>query len=170
MKLPRPYTPYVKPHKSAEQALTQLMDQCARCERSTGDARRSLYRWGVDSSEHEAIITRLVDEKFIDNSRYAYAYVREKANLSGWGSYKIRTALRTKEIPEETINEALSELDTQVMDDKLEEMLRRKMRTTRSKNAYDLRGKLLRFGSARGFDFSRVSELVDRLVSAPQED
>ena len=50
------------------------------------------------------------------------------------------------------------------MSGKLEEQLRRKMRTVKAKNSYDLRTKLLRYGAGLGFDFSEVSDLVERLV------
>ncbi|MFQ8806609.1 MAG: regulatory protein RecX [Alistipes indistinctus] len=90
--------------------------------------------------------------------------MREKATLSRWGSYKIRSGLRTKQISEETIAEAVAQLDAHDMSGKLEEQLRRKMRTVKAKNSYDLRTKLLRYGAGLGFDFSEVSDLVERLV------
>ena len=90
--------------------------------------------------------------------------MREKATLSRWGSYKIRSGLRTKQISEETIAEAVAQLDAHDMSGKLEEQLRRKMRTVKAKNSYDLRTKLLRYGAGLGFDFSEVNDLVERLI------
>ncbi len=112
----------------------------------------------------ESIIRKLTEQKFIDDTRYAAAYVREKATLSRWGSYKIRSGLRTKQISEETIAEAVAQLDAHDMSGKLEEQLRRKMRTVKAKNSYDLRTKLLRYGAGLGFDFSEVNDLVERLI------
>lgn len=153
-----------KAAKTPEQALRLLMNLCAKSEKCTSDARKALYRWGVDPSAHESIIRKLTEQKFIDDTRYAAAYVREKATLSRWGSYKIRSGLRTKQISEETIAEAVAQLDAHDMSGKLEEQLRRKMRTVKAKNSYDLRTKLLRYGAGLGFDFSEVNDLVERLV------
>ena len=150
-----------KAAKTPEQALRLLMNLCAKSEKCTSDARKALYRWGVDPSAHESIIRKLTEQKFIDDTRYAAAYVREKATLSRWGSYKIRSGLRTKQISEETIAEAVAQLDAHDMSGKLEEQLRRKMRTVKAKNSYDLRTKLLRYGAGLGFDFSEVNDLVD---------
>lgn len=104
------------------------MNVCAKSERAISDVRRSLTRWGVAPEQHQPIIDRLVRERFIDEARYAEAYVREKLNLSRWGVRKIRAALKAKRIPEQTIDEALAQADPQKLGTKLEESLRRKMR------------------------------------------
>ena len=112
----------------------------------------------------QRIVDTLLRERFIDERRYAEAYVREKTGLSRWGVYKIRAALRAKQIPEMLIEEALRQIDPQFMRGKLEEQLRRKMQAIRARNGYELRGKLLRYGVGLGFDFETVGDLVDRLV------
>ena len=103
----------VKRTKTPEQALRALMTVCAKSERAISDVRRSLTRWGVAPEQHQPIIDRLVRERFIDEARYAEAYVREKLNLSRWGVRKIRAALKAKRIPEQTIDEALAQADPQ---------------------------------------------------------
>lgn len=150
--------------KSPEQALKLLMNRCAKSETCTSDARKALYRWQVPVESHQTILDQLTAQKFIDDSRYAAAYVREKATLSRWGSYKIRAALRAKQIDEETVNEALAQLEEHDMAGKLEEQLRRKLRTVKAKNAYDLKNKLLRYGVGLGFDFSDVSDQIEQLI------
>ena len=63
--------------KSKEQALESLMRLCARAERSSGDAMRLMARWGVASSDRHEVLQRLLSERFIDDRRYAEAYIRE---------------------------------------------------------------------------------------------
>ena len=111
----------VKRTKTPEQALRALMNVCTKSERAISDVRRSLTRWGVAPEQHQPIIDRLVRERFIDEVRYAEAYVREKLNLSRWGVRKIRAALKAKRIPEQTIDEALAQADPHKLGSKLEE-------------------------------------------------
>lgn len=153
-----------KKTKTAEQALRTLMNLCAKSEKSTGDAYRLLFHWGVEPGRHDEVVRQLVAEKFIDNRRYAEAFVREKLNLGGWGAHKIRAALRVKRIEEPVIEAALLQADPETMAERLELQLRRKMGTLKAKDGYDLRAKLLRFGAGRGYDFDRVSETVDKLI------
>ena len=67
--------------KSATEALQSLMRLCARGERSTGDAMRLMRTWGVPEGERQGVVDKLVAQRFIDNSRYAELYVREKSRL-----------------------------------------------------------------------------------------
>ena len=68
------------------------MRLCARAEKSQDDARRLMRGWGLAEREGEQVLARLVRDRFIDDGRYAEAFVRDKLRLSGWGEYKIRTA------------------------------------------------------------------------------
>ena len=154
----------MKRTKTPEKALSDLMTACAKSEKASSDVRRLLARWGVESRAAEEIVDKLVETKFIDDRRYAEAYVREKTRLSRWGVRKIREGLRAKRIPEEVIDEALRETDEQTMGRKLEELLRRKARTVRAANDYERKGKLLRYGMGLGFDYEAVSAVLDQLT------
>ena len=147
-----------------EQALRSLMNLCVKAERSEFDVRRLLERWGVAEEERQRIVDTLVRERFVDNRRYAEAYVREKVRFSGWGRYKIRAALRAKRIDESIVEEALEQVDGASMREKLEHRLQMKMNRTKSRDAYDLRGKLVRYGAGLGFDTDTVLEVVERLM------
>ena len=87
-----------KKFKTPEQALAALMRLCARAEKSQEDARRLMRGWGLAERDAEGVLAKLVRDRFIDDARYAGAFVREKLRLSGWGGYKIRTALQRKRI------------------------------------------------------------------------
>ena len=97
--------------KTPEQALAALMRLCARAEKSQEDARRLMRGWGLAERDAEGVLAKLVRDRFIDDARYAGAFVREKLRLSGWGGYKIRTALQRKRIDRALIDAALAEAD-----------------------------------------------------------
>jgi len=108
-----------KRDKTPDEALAALMRLCARAEKSEGDARRLMRGWGVAEKDAEQVLGRLVRDRFIDDSRYAEAFVREKLRLSGWGEYKIRTALQRKGVSKERIDAALSQADRPAMGERL---------------------------------------------------
>ena len=97
--------------KTPDEALASLMRLCARAEKSEGDARRLMRGWGLAERDAQQVLDRLLRDRFIDDNRYAEAFVREKLRLSGWGEYKIRTALQRKGVRKETIDAALSQAD-----------------------------------------------------------
>lgn len=154
------YTPRTK---TPEQALVSLMRTCARAERCSSDVLRSMRRWGLSESDSQGVLERLVRERFIDDGRYASAYVREKMRFSGWGERKIRMALRAKAISARLIDEAMAQLVPEENSERLEEMLRKKAAKTTARNDYELRGKLVRFAVGRGFDLEEVLEAICRI-------
>lgn len=155
--------------KSAEQALRLLMNMAARAERSSGDALRLMKRWGVDDNDAQRVLQRLIAERFIDDSRYAAAFVREKINLSGWGSYKIVAALRRKGVDNRIIENVLSQYGSVDMEERLQGLLEKKIKTVKYRDTSDLRAKLFRFAASRGYDYSTAMQAVDRVVKGERE-
>ena len=159
-----PTKPRVKREKSAAQALSSLMRLCARAERSSGDAKRLMATWGVAEGERATVLQRLIKERFIDDERYAEAFVREKSRLSGWGEYKIRTALGCKGIATDIIEKALQQLSPEQNRERLTARLSRKIKTVKHSSPYDLKNKLLRYGLSLGFTMDDVMPCVEQLL------
>ena len=151
--------------KTPEQALAALMRLCARAEKSQEDARRLMRGWGLAERDAEGVLAKLVGDRFIDDARYAGAFVREKLRLSGWGEYKIRTALQRKRIDRALIDAALAEADRSGMDERLRRQLERKARTAKYTTQYELKTKLIRYGLSLGYDYETVVEAASGLVT-----
>ena len=165
--LPKSLKP--KRTKTPEQAFASLMRLAARSEKSSGDAMRLMQNWGVEPTARQGVLQKLIDAKFIDDGRYAEAFVRDKMRFSGWGAFKLRAALRNKGISNEIVDEVLSALNSSDMSERLRERLERKMRTTKYSSRYDLKTKLMRYGASLGYDFESVAEVVDALISDIEE-
>lgn len=159
-----PTRPKVKRPKTAEQALASLMRLCARAERSSGDAMRLMATWMVPEGDRQEVLQRLIKDRFIDDSRYAEAFVREKSNLSAWGEYKIRTALRRKGIADDIINSALQQMPTEQNLERLTERLKRKIRTIKYDTTYQLKTKLIRHALSLGFTMDDVLKCVEDVM------
>lgn len=159
----------IKRTKSPQQALNALMRMCSRAERCSADALRLMKRWEISSADASQILQRLIKERFIDDARYAEAFVREKINLSGWGAYKITAALRAKGIDRDTIAQALGQMSEVDISARLVELLQRKSRTVKAKNSADLRAKLLRYAAGLGYDFSTAKSCVERVVKDDEQ-
>ena len=159
-----PTKPKVKRPKTAEQALASLMRLCARAERSSGDAMRLMATWMVPEGDRQRVLQRLIKDRFIDDSRYDEAFVREKSNLSAWGEYKIRATLRRKGIADEIINNALQQMPTEQNIERLTERLKRKMRTIKYDTTYQLKTKLIRHALSLGFSMDDVLKCVEEVM------
>ena len=159
----------LKRTKSPEEALKRLMALCARSERSSGDALRLMRGWGMEEAEARKVLDRLVRERFIDDSRYADLFVRAKINLSGGGAGKIRLTLRQKGVAQSVIDEAMEQLADKDMGPRLEELLRRKLRSVKGKSPFDVRTKLIRYALSQGYEFGAARECAEHLVTVEEE-
>ena len=157
-------TPKIKRAKTADEALASLMRLCARAERSSGDALRLMQNWGVAKEEQYRVLQRLQRERFIDDRRYAEAFVREKCNLSAWGRYKIQSALMRKGIASDIIAEALAALNTTDNKKRLQERLQTKIKHIKYDTPYQLKTKLIRYALSLGFEMDEVMDCVNEII------
>lgn len=157
-----------KPEKKSENALYRIglnkaMAQCSHREFCIDDIRSKLALWGLDKDYADKVIKTLIDEKFIDETRYASAFVRDKFKYNKWGRFKIAAHLKSKKISEDTITEALSSIDNDQYINFLRRLLEDHRRTVKAKNKYDLKSKLLRYGLSKGYESSILYDILNEL-------
>lgn len=168
----RPPIDFSIPAKTPEQALESLRLSCARAERAPSDVRRSLLRWRMAPEDCEAIIESLIRDRYLDEERYAAAYVRDKLSTGGWGRIKIEQGLRAKFISREAITQALEQIQDQQQDDQLEELLRRRYdrERPRAENSYALIAKLIRWAMGRGYGYDQIRNKLNRITKEDIEE
>ena len=137
---------------SPENALARVAALCSRCEQAESDIRRKLLSWGLSVADADAIIDRLINDRFLDSLRYASAFVRDKFRFEGWGRIKIAYQLKMKSIPPHIISEALSLIDEDEYIASLTRILQVKKRSLASKEPLQAKASLLRFAASRGFE------------------
>ena len=115
-----------------------------------------------DAAKAEEVVGKLVEERYVDDRRYAAAFARDKASIAGWGAAKIKYMLAAKGVDREIIASALEEIDVNRADARLEKLMENKARSL--KDDPQRRIKLLRFGVGRGYAYEEVSSLIDRIL------
>ena len=138
------------------EALHRAAALCSSSEHCITDIREKLSRWGIGELDARTIVERLVQERFIDEERYAIAFAKDKFRFSGWGRIKIRYALQQKRIGNNDIVNALSLID---------ELLEKKSRSINDEDVEVRRSKLLRFAASRGFETELVFRILKEIES-----
>ena len=115
-----------------------------------------------DAAKAEEVVGKLVEERYVDDRRYAAAFARDKASIAGWGAAKIRYMLAAKGVDSEIIASALEEVDVSRADARLEKLMENKARSL--KDDPQRRMKLIRFGVGRGYGYEEVSSMIDRIL------
>jgi len=102
---------YSRGRTSAEKALQKLKHYCGYQERSHAEVKQKLYSLGLFGKEVEELISRLIEENYLNEERFAISYASGKSRNNGWGRIKIRHALEQKGISKYCIGKALELLD-----------------------------------------------------------
>ena len=87
-----------------------------------------MAKWELTKEEKEEIIHYLIQEKYIDERRYAEFYAKDKHRFQQWGKNKIGMMLRAKEISEENIRNALSLIESDDYEERLYKLLESKLK------------------------------------------
>jgi regulatory protein len=145
-------------------ALSKSMAQCSQKEQCCEDIRKKLALWGVGTGDITKIIEILIKERFIDETRYANAFVRDKFKYNKWGKVKIASHLKFKKIPSLIISQALSSIEYDQYVKLIRNILEVHSRQVKAKNNIDLKSKLLRFGLSKGFESSILYEIIGDMV------
>lgn len=140
--------------------LDNLRRQCSRREYCTSDVFAKALK-GLDGDREAAVkvVEKLVEEKYVDNRRYAEAYAREKSAISGWGQAKIRYMLSAKGISKEIISQAMTGIDADKADLRLEKLIENKYRTLKDDPQWKM--KLLRFALGRGYSYEQINDIIN---------
>jgi regulatory protein len=141
--------------------LSKSMALCSKREYCTDDIRSKLRLWGAGETDSEKIISTLVRENFLNETRYASAFVRDKFNYNKWGKVKIAAYLKAKQISPGIITSALNLIDNDLYMRTMKEIIISHRRHVKAKNQYDLKGKLLRFGLSKGFESTLLYDILN---------
>ncbi|MBN2481404.1 MAG: RecX family transcriptional regulator [Bacteroidales bacterium] len=148
--------------KTYEDALEKIKDICASREKSPSEISVLLKRWGIDRDKSGRIMDELKAEKFIDEGRYALAFVRDKIRLEHWGLSKIKFALLHKGIPVYVAEEAIQSVDETEYHEMIRNELLKKAKLLKSPPAGNWQ-KLARFGSSRGYEMDIMHDILDEI-------
>lgn len=145
----------------SKRILTRLQAQCSRREYCSRDVLAKAAKAGLDEQRAAEVLESLKADGFVDDLRYASAFARDKAQLTGWGPVKIRFALGGKGLERSVIDEALGEVDGDNARAKALKLMRTKKKSLTGDPQWRL--KLIKFILSRGYEYDFVSKLLPEL-------
>ena len=150
----------MKKEMTEQEAYLQLAALCAQAEHCEQEMRDKMKRWEIDEMAQNRIIQRLVEERYVDNERYARAFVKDKIRYNKWGRRKVQQALWMKRIDNDIQQRILDEIDDKEYLDVLRPLLKQKRKSIKADSDYELNQKLVRFALGRGFSFDIIRQCI----------
>ena len=142
-------------------AYLQLAQLCARAEHCQHEMLEKMRRWEMSDEAQARVMARLVKERYVDDERYARAFVRDKIRYNKWGRRKVEQALWAKHIDEDIRQRVLDEVDDEEYITVLRPLLQQKRKSTKANSDYELNGKLVRFAMSRGFTMDIIRQCIN---------
>ena len=155
--------------KTEQEAYLTLAALCAQAEHCQWEMLEKMRRWEVPEEAQARVMQRLVKERYVDDERYARAFVKDKIRYNKWGRRKVDQALWQKHIDEDIRKRVLDEVDDDEYLKVLRPLLKQKRKSTKANSDYELNQKLMRFAMGRGFTFDIVRQCID-MEEEPEED
>nr|WP_321354579.1 regulatory protein RecX [uncultured Draconibacterium sp.] len=147
--------------QQAQQAFSKMAQLCSRSEQCSADIRKKILTYEIVDEIVDEIIEKLIAEKYIDDERYAKAYVNDKFKFNKWGRIKMRHYLRQKGLSDATIEKGLEKIDEEKYIKVLVKTMKDKAKTIKKKDKFTKMGQIIRYTQGRGFE----PELIHRYMN-----
>jgi regulatory protein len=151
-------------------AYLQLAQLCARSEHCQHEMLEKMRQWEMSDEAQARVMQRLIQERYVDDERYARAFVNDKIRYNKWGRRKVEQALWTKRISDDIRTAVLAEVDDEQYLSVLRPLLKQKRRSIKAASDYELNQKLVKFALSRGFTYDIIRQCVDGDVDEVYEE
>lgn len=105
---------------------------------------------------------RLIERRFVDDTRFARSYINDKIRLSRWGERKVAAALAAYRIPSRIVQELLNDMPKDIIEGNLLHILNAKAKTIAEPRTFEGRTALYRYALSRGYR----SDPIRRVITA----
>jgi len=147
-----------------EKALQKARHFCSYQERSHFEVKEKLYSFGLYKQEVETLLSRLIEENYLNEERFAISFAGGRFRIKHWGKVKIRYELKQKRVSEYCIKKALNEIDTDEYRLTLNKLFDSKVRLlNKEKNKYVLQQKVRTFLTNKGYESGVITELIHKM-------
>jgi len=154
--------PFQKPNKvsSMSEALKKLEKYCAYQERSHKQVFQKCRDYGLTEDEANQILIELISSNFLNEQRFAEAYVKGKFKIKSWGKQKIVQGLNTAGVSKKLIENTIEEIDPKAYRDTLIHLANKKRATLKTGTEFEKVIKIHRFLLSKGYKYDEISEVL----------
>lgn len=133
---------------------------CAYRDRCHHEVYNKLRDYGIDDEDTNALLSHLIEYKFLDEQRFANSFVSGKHRIKKWGRNKIVAHLKQKRITARIIKDALKEIDEQEYLDMLHSLALRKWKS-KSGSPFEIKVKVQRYLISKGYEFNLIYNALE---------
>lgn len=150
---------------SNEIALAKLQQYCVYQDRSHAEVRKKLIALEIYGDDLEEVMSALIQEKYLDELRYAKSYARGKFYQKKWGRKKIKLNLTRNQVSDYCIRKAMEEIEEEDYLETLHGLMQKKIDLCRSESMYVCIQKAQQYCIQKGYEPHLVYEISNEWKS-----
>ncbi|PWT94809.1 MAG: RecX family transcriptional regulator [Bacteroidetes bacterium] len=155
---------FQKKRLTKDQAFEKAKHFCGYQERSHAETKEKLYSLGLYKSEVEEVISRLIEEDYLNEERFATQFAGGKFRIKHWGRNKIKYGLKERQISEYCIRKALKQINDTEYEKTLEKLAETKWLSLKGeKNIFTKLRKTQDYLLQKGFEYNLISPILRKL-------
>jgi regulatory protein len=151
-----------KPTESG-MVLQKIQYFCSYQERCIRETEEKLRDWTVQKKLIPSIISKLLEEGYINEERFSKVYAGGKFRINKWGRQKIGFELKLKGIPDAMIQTGLKEIDEEDYRQVLHDLIRKKQKEIKPEKNLNIREKIITFVSGKGYEMELIITALKEL-------
>ena len=149
---------------TVQEATKKLEHYCAYQERCHQEVRQKLVTMRMIPEAIDVIIVHLLKHNFLNEERFAKAYVRGKFRIKAWGRRRLTYELKRKDISKVNINQALAEIVNEEYVDFFHALAEKRAYSIKETNKFKKRKKFVDYFLYRGWESYLVYEKANELI------
>ncbi|SNR56760.1 regulatory protein [Maribacter sedimenticola] len=148
-----------------QEATKKIESYCAYQDRCHKEVVSKLKEMGMIPIAIDTIIGQLIEDRFLNEERFAKSFARGKFNIKKWGKNRIVRELKQRNISKYNITTALKEIDPTAYMKALDELAKKRLLQITDTDMQKRRKKLADYLLYRGWESHLVYEKVQELVN-----
>lgn len=154
---------------SPEEAWQKIKHYCAYQERCHYDAREKLFTFGLSKTHVDTLVSRLIEEDFLNEARFARQFAGGHFRTKKWGKVKISYALKQKRVSQVNIKSALKEIDDSNYQAVLIRLAQSKWKLLKNEQYLNRLSKTTQYLLGKGYESSLIQEAIQQIRSGAKE-
>ncbi|MTG97582.1 MULTISPECIES: regulatory protein RecX [Myroides] len=148
---------------STKEAIKKLENYCAYQDRCHNEVITKLYNLNIPSNEHDEIIVYLIENKFLNEERFARNFARGKHRISAWGKNRIISELKLRKISSTLIKLALKEITDDLYYETFERISNLKWESLKDTDIEKKKAKLHAYLYRKGYESDIIYDKIKEL-------
>ena len=141
----------------------KLQHYCSYQDRCHKEVIEKLKTYKIKSSDLNQIVSNLINENFLNESRFSKSFVRGKFNIKNWGKVRIHNELKKRNISAYNISLGMKEINEIEYHKKLDYIFNKKLSSLDGINTISKKKKIISYLTYRGWERNLIYDKINEI-------